>query len=63
MHFCKLMLSKFKALVKGNVMFFMGMVFGSVIGTVTTVMITMGYLGVNETVMIYQSNICNGSSE
>ena len=52
-----------KSFIKGNLMFFMGMVFGSVIGTTTTIMITFGYLGVSETISIYQSTLCDGSSK
>lgn len=50
-----------KKFVKGNVMFLIGMVFGSVVGTTTTIMITMGYMGAEETISIYQSNLCGGS--
>lgn len=52
-----------KKFIKGNLMFFMGMVFGSVVSTTTTIMITMGYFGISETVSIYQSSLCSGSSK
>lgn len=44
--------------VKSNIMFFFGMVFGSVIATITTVLITMGFMGIPETLGLYQQMIC-----
>lgn len=45
-------------LLKQNIAFGLGMVLGSVIGTTTTIMFTMSYFGVEETVVEYQKVIC-----
>jgi hypothetical protein len=44
--------------VKANLMFSLGVIFGSIVATITTIMITMGYLGVKDTIEIYQTLVC-----
>lgn len=50
----------FKKFIKSNIAFFVGMIFGSVVATTTTIMLTMGYFGVAETISMYRSTLCEG---
>lgn len=52
-----------KSFIKHNFLFFVGLVFGSVIGTTTTIMVTMGMFGAAETIEMYQSSLCDGSNK
>ena len=45
---------------KTNLAFGLGMIIGSLIGTFTTVFLTMGYLGGTETLQMYQQAVCGG---
>lgn len=47
-------------IVKANFMFFLGMVFGSVIATITTILLTMGLFGIPQTLGLYHQVICGG---
>jgi len=49
-----------KWFAKKNVAFFLGLVFGSTVGTITTIVLFMGYYGVSETLEVYQQVICGG---
>lgn len=44
--------------VKANFFFGLGMIIGSIIGTTTTIIVTMGYYGVSETITNYQQLVC-----
>lgn len=46
--------------IKANVMFFLGMVFGSVVATITTILVTMGLFGLPQTLSLYHQAICGG---
>ena len=46
--------------LKANLAFGLGMIVGSAIGTTVTIMITMGYLGGMESMMIWQQVMCGG---
>lgn len=42
----------------GNFIFGLGLILGSIIGTVTTISVTMGTYGFNETISKYNKIIC-----